>query len=132
MSTEPRVDTYIDALPDWQQMICRDVRQLIHAAEHSIEETIKFTDRPYFTRNGNVCALLAAKDHVNVFVYDPIAPDPEGVINQGHNNKTARSIQIYTDQTINKQAFINLIRAVVAHNDAGGWRRLSKTKSRTG
>lgn len=125
MSTDPRVDTYINALPDWQQTICRDVRQLIHAAEPDIEETIKFTDRPYFTRNGNVCALLAAKDHVNVFIYDPIVPDPDGVINQGHDNTTARSIQIYKNQPINKQAFINLIRAVVANNIAGGWRKLS-------
>ena len=132
MSTDPRVDTYIDALPDWQQLICRNVRQLIHAADHNIEETIKFTDRPYFTRNGNICALLAAGDHVNVFICDPIAPDSEGIINQGHDNKTARSIQIYRDQPINEQAFISLIRFVVAHNDAGGWRRLSMSKSRTG
>lgn len=125
MRTDLRVDTYINALPDWQQTVCRDVRQFIHAAEPDIEETIKFTDRPYFTRNGNVCALLAAKDHVNVFIYDPIVPDPEGVINQGHDNTTARSIQIYKNQPINKQAFINLIRAVVANNNAGGWRRLS-------
>ena len=125
MSTDTRVDAYINALPDWQQTICRDVRQLIHAAEPDIDETIKFTDRPYFTRNGNVCALLAAKDHVNVFIYDPIVPDPEGIINQGHNNTTARSIQIYRDQPINNQAFINLIKAVVANNIAGGWRKLS-------
>jgi hypothetical protein len=52
--------------------------------------------------------LLAAKDHVNVFIYDPIAPDPEGIINQGHNNKTARSIQIYrytgTNRSTNKHS----------------------------
>lgn len=125
MSTDPRVDIYINALPDWQQTICREIRQHIHAAEPNIEETIKFTNRPYFIRNGNVCALLAAKDHVNVFIYDPTAPDPEGIINQGHDNTTARSIQIGRNQPINKQAFINLIGAVVANNIAGGWRKLS-------
>ncbi len=41
---------------------------------------------------GNICALLAAKDHVNVFVYDgAIVPDPEGIITAGHDNKTART-----------------------------------------
>ncbi len=34
-------------------------------------ETIKRTVRPYFVLQGNICALLATKDHVNVFIYDP-------------------------------------------------------------
>ena len=70
--TDQRIDQYIDTLPDWQQHICRQVRDLVHAADADIVETVKFTNRPYFTLNGNVCALLAAKDHVNVFIYDPI------------------------------------------------------------
>jgi hypothetical protein len=27
---DPRVDAYIDALPGWQQAICREVRDLVH------------------------------------------------------------------------------------------------------
>ena len=69
-TADPRVDAYIEALPDWQQVICREVRDLIHAADPEVVETIKFTNRPYFVLQGNVCALLAAKDHVNVFLYD--------------------------------------------------------------
>ena len=126
MIKDPRVDEYINTLSDWQQAICNQVRQFIHQAEPDIVETIKFTNRPYFTFDGNVCALLATKDHVNVFIYDPIAPDPTGLINQGQDNATARSIQIYRDQSIDQQAFINLIRAVVANNRAGGWRKLRK------
>ena len=67
---DPRVDAYIDDLPDWQQAICREVRELVHAADPEVTETIKYTDRPYFVLEGNICALLAAKDHVNVFLYD--------------------------------------------------------------
>jgi hypothetical protein len=39
---DPRVDRYIEALPDWQQAICRDVRELVHAADPEIHagETI--------------------------------------------------------------------------------------------
>jgi len=75
--------------------------------------------------NGNVCALLATKDHVNVFIYDPIAPDPEGIINQGHDNTTARAIQLYENDTVNESAFKTLIKAVADNNRAGGWRKLS-------
>jgi hypothetical protein len=85
---DPRIDAYIDALPEWQQSICRTVRALVHAADPGVTETIKRTDRPYFVLQGNICALLAARDHVNVFLYDPIVPDPELIITSGHDNKT--------------------------------------------
>ena len=63
-TADPRVDAYIDALPIWQLEICREVRELIHAADPGVTETIKRTNRPYFVLHGNICALLAAKDHV--------------------------------------------------------------------
>src|SRR5476651_2640130 len=127
MTKDSRVDEYINALPDWQQAICNQVRQLIHQAEPEIVETIKFTNRPYFTFQGNVCALLATKDHVNVFIYDPIAPDPSGIINQGHDNTTARAIQLYEDDEINEKAFVELIKTVTDNNRKGGWRKLKKS-----
>src|SRR5207237_10682018 len=116
MKTIPEVDDYISSLPEWQQAICEEVRSLIHKAEPNITEEIKFKNRPYFTLEGNVCALLAAKDHVNVFIYDPIAPDPSGIINQGQGNATARSIQIHDGDTLNEKAFIKLIQAVADNN----------------
>src|SRR6266566_9092678 len=91
-TADPRVDAYIGALPDWQQAICREVRDLVHSADPDVAETIKRTNRPYFVLHGNICALLAAKDHVNVFLYDPIVPDPQGIITSGHENKTARTV----------------------------------------
>ena len=124
-STDPRVDDYISTLPDWQQVICRRVRELVHAADPEVTETVKRTNRPYFILGGNICALLGTKDHVTVFIYDPIAPDPEGIINQGQGNLTARAIQIYQDDTINERALVNLFRAVIAHNRAGGWRTIT-------
>jgi len=127
MSTDSRVDAYIASLPDWQRELCTDVRRLIHDAEPEIVEEIKFRNRPYFTLQGNVCALLTAKDHVNIFIYDPIAPDPEGLINQGQGNSTARAIQIYQNQELNSTAFIALIRAVATNNRQGGWRKIKST-----
>jgi hypothetical protein len=77
-SRDPRVDAYVDGLPAWQQAICRRVRALVHAADANVVETIERTRQPYFTLEGNVCALLAAKGWVNVFLYDgAMVPDPE-------------------------------------------------------
>src|SRR6266511_5446968 len=107
---DPRVDAYIDPLPDWQQAICQEVRELVHAADPEVEETIKRTRQPYFVLRGNICALLAAKGHVNVFLYDgAIVPDPEGIITGGHDNKTARMISIHEGETINARALTAML-----------------------
>ena len=125
---DPRVDAYIDALPDWQQGICRQVRDLVHAADPEVVETIKRTRQPYFVLDGNICALLAAKDHVNVFVYDGgIVPDPEGIITAGHDNKTARTVAFREGEPINAPALTRMFKQIIANNRAGGWRKLKGT-----
>ena len=124
---DPRVDSYIGALPGWQQAICREVRDLVHAADPHVIETIKRTNRPYFVLKGNICALLATKDHVNVFLYDGgIVPDPEGIITGGHDNKTARTVAIYQGGRINAPALTAMFRQIIANNRAGGWRQLKQ------
>ena len=124
---DARVDAYINALPDWQQAICREVRDLVRAVDGEVRETIKRTNRPYFVLDGNICALLAAKDHVNVFLYDgAIVPDPERIITAGHQNKTARTVAVRQGETINAPALAEMFRHIIANNRAGGWRKLKR------
>jgi hypothetical protein len=122
----PGVDAYLADLPDWQRAICEQLREMIWATDPEIEETIKRTVQPYFVLDGNVCALLATKDHVNLFLYDPTVSDPYGVINQGHGNATGRAIQIYQDDEIDRDAVIGILAEIVANNRRGGWRRLGR------
>ena len=129
-TAEPLVDAYIDALPEWQQAICREVRELVHAADPEVAETIKRTRQPYFVLEGNICALLAAKDHVNVFVYDGgIVPDPEGIITAGHDNKTARTVAFRRGEVINAPALTEMFRRIIANNRAGGWRKIKREQA---
>jgi hypothetical protein len=122
---DPRVDAYIGALPDWQQAICHEVRDLVHAADPEVQETIKRRVQPYFVLDGNICALLGAKNHVNVFLYDGgIVPDPDGVITGGHENKTARTVAIRAGEEINARALKRIFEQIIANNRAGGWRKL--------
>ena len=124
---DPRVDAYLNGLPAWQREICSEVRDLVHSADPDVEETIKRRDRPYFVLGGNICALLAAKDHVNVFLYDgAIVPDPEGIITAGHDNKTARTVAIRRDEKINDRALLKMFEQIIANNRAGGWRQLKR------
>jgi hypothetical protein len=128
-AADPRVDAYIDGLPEWQQKICREVRELVHAADDEVVETIKFKDRPYFVLDGNICALLAATDHVNVFLYDgAIVPDPEGIITGGHDNTTARTVAIRQGEPINRRALSAMFPQIIANNRAGGWRKIKRAK----
>ena len=121
---DPRVDAYIDPLPDWQQEICHEVREIVHEADPEVVETIKRTVQPYFVLQGNIAALLATKDHVNVFLYDPLLSDPEGIITRGHEAQTGRQIMIYKDEPINRPALLAMFRQIIEHNRAGGWRKL--------
>jgi hypothetical protein len=124
---DTRVDAYIESLPVWQRKICQEVRDLVHAADPEVIETIKRSDRPYFVLEGNICALLAAKDHVNVFLYDGgIVPDPERIVTSGHQNKTARTVAIQQGETINAPALSAIFNHIIANNRAGGWRKLKR------
>src|SRR5262249_2550424 len=125
-NTDPRVDAYIDGLPEWQQAICRQVRDLAHAADPELVETIKRTRQPYFTLKGNVCALLAAKNWINIFLYDGgIVPDPHGIITGGHDNKTARTVPIRQGEKINAPAPTAMVKQINANKRRGRWSKLS-------
>ena len=122
---DPAVDAYIDPLPGWQRTICRDVRDLVHEADPGVVETTKRKGQPYFLLDGNICALLATRDHVNVFLYDgAMVPDPDGIITGGHDNLTARTVAIYEGEQLPTAALGAMFRQIIANNRAGGWRKL--------
>ena len=126
---DPRVDAWIGALPEWQREIFSQIRELVHEADPAVEETIKRTVQPYFVLGGNICAFLAANDHVNVFVYDgAIVPDPAGLITSGHDNDTARTIGFRKGDAINRPALLAFFRQIIANNRAGGWRKLKAAR----
>jgi hypothetical protein len=127
---DPRVDAYISALPLWQQEICQEVRRLVHEADPEVAETIKRTVQPYFVLDGNIAALLATKDHVNVFLYDgAIVPDPDGIITAGHGNKTARTVAVYEGGAVPAGPLLAMFRQIIANNRAGGWRKVKASGS---
>jgi hypothetical protein len=132
MSTrDPRVDDYLARLPAWQRETLEQVREVLHRADPEMTETIKRTVQPYFVCHGNVAAFLAARDHVNVFVYDGgIVPDPHGLVSAGHRNTTARTIAFRDGDAVPLDALLEFFAHLVADNRAGGWRRLKDRPAR--
>jgi hypothetical protein len=125
---DPRVDEYIAALPGWQQAICQEARDLVHEADPEVEETIKRTVQPYFVLEGNIAALQATKNHVNIFLYDPLVDDPEGIVTAGQDNRTGRQIAIFEGEAVNRPALLAMFRQIAARNRAGGWRKLQSRR----
>jgi hypothetical protein len=114
-AADERVDACIGALPGWQQAIGRRVGDRVHAAGPQVSQTVKRTRQPYFVRQGTVCALLAAGDHVNVFVDDGgIVPDPDGIITAGHGSKTARAVAIGPGEALTAAARSAMFRHIIA------------------
>jgi hypothetical protein len=124
-ATHLGVDAYLAGLPAWQRELCQHLRDVAHAADPDVEETVKRTVQPYFVLQGTVCALLATKNHVNLFLYDGgLAPDPHGIITSGHGNSTGRTISFYQGDEIPEEPLLDILRSIIANNRAGGWRRI--------
>lgn len=74
-----------------------------------------------------MCALLAAKDHINLFLYDgAIVADPDHIITGGHDNQTARTIAFARDSPIPRQPLTDMLRQIADNNRNGGWRKLKQ------
>ena len=128
---DPRVDDYLRDLPPWQVDLCRRLREVIHAADSDVRETVKRRGQPYFVLEGNVCAILAAKDHVNLFTYDgAIVPDPHQIITGGHGNSTARTIAFHEGDLVPVEPLTAMLRQIIANNRAGGWRAVKAAAAR--
>jgi hypothetical protein len=123
----PRVTASIDAFPGWQAELGRRVRELVHEAAPEILEEVRYGNRPYFLSHGVVCAMQATKDHLSIFLYEGgLAPDPRGIITDGFDNATGRTIKLFDEGALDEAAFLELIRWIALTNRAGGWRRLSR------
>ena len=101
----------------------------MHAADPEVIRNVERRRQPYFVLRGNICALLAARDHVNVFVYDGgIVPDPDGIITAGNDNKTARTVAIRQGEAMQMHL---PQRYVQAHHCQQPCWRLAQTEART-
>ena len=102
---------YIDALPEWQRDVARQGPAPGARSRPGRGGGHQTCPKPYFVLHGNICALLGVKDHLNVFIYDPVATEPHGLMNQGRANATARGIQIRRDDHVDEAALLDLLLA---------------------
>ena len=96
---------------------------MITSAEPGIVEEAKWVKAsnpdgvPTFSCDGLVCTVETYKDKVKLtFAKGASLDDPAGLFNASLDAGTRRAIDIHEDDTIDEDAFVELIKEAVAHN----------------
>ena len=66
MTTDPRIDAYIDKQADFARPILEHVRAAVHEACPEVEETIKWSMPTFVYGGGILCGMAAFKQHAVV------------------------------------------------------------------
>jgi hypothetical protein len=117
------IDAKIAALGDWRGEILAQVRQWILEAAPRVVEEIKWRKPtnpagvPVWSRSGVICTGEVYKDKVKLtFATGAALPDPCGLFSAGLDGGTRRAIDLRQGRSLDRQAFVALIRAAVEHN----------------
>src|SRR4051794_41274687 len=129
-----KITRRIEELGDWRGETVAHVRQLIHDADPDIEEEWKWEKpssggTPVWSHDGGVCTGESYKQVVKLtFFRGASLDDPKQLFNSSLEGNTRRAIDIREDETIDEEAFKQLIRAAVDANSAARAERAAKKK----
>jgi hypothetical protein len=116
MTPSQSITNHIAELADWRGNLLAHLRKVILEADDAMVEEWKW-DTPVWSKNGNVVAAGAFKDHVKLnFFKGASLPDPHGLFNAGLEAKASRAIDLHEGDTIDEAALQELIRAAIAQN----------------
>ena len=120
MSTDTRIDTYIEKSAAFAQPVLKHLRRLVHKACPSVEETIKW-GFPHFDYNGILCNMAAFKQHCTFgFWKASIMKDPDQLLKlvgktaMGNFNKITSLKNLPPDRVL-----IQYIKEAVRLNEEG-------------
>ena len=110
---------------DWRNRTIDRLRSLILVAEPDVVEEAKWRKAsnpdgvPTFSCAGLVCTLETYKDKVKLtFAKGASLDDPSGLFNASLDAGTRRAIDLHEADRLDEDAFVELVRAAVAHNRA--------------
>jgi hypothetical protein len=104
-------------LNDWRGAKLAEIRNLIHEAEPDVVEEWKWRGTPVWKLDGIIAVGNAFKDKVKfTFHHGAQLPDTHHVFNAGLDGNKWRAIDLYEGDTVDEDAFKELVRAAVTHN----------------
>ena len=120
-----RVSTVQDMASDWRSETVDDVRRLIVEAVPDVVEEAKWRKAsnpdgvPTFSSTGLLCTVETYKDKVKVtFAKGASLKDPHGLFNASLDAGTRRAIDIREGETLDRSAFVELVKGAVAINES--------------
>lgn len=114
------IDARIAELGGWRGAALAEIRALIHAALPDVIETWKWRGTPVWECCGILCTGESYKDKLKLsFPKGAALPDPGRLFNAGLDGNARRAIDIHAGQLPDAEAFMALIRAAAALNQAG-------------
>ncbi|QIX27141.1 hypothetical protein ncot_11430 [Nocardioides sp. JQ2195] len=108
---------------DWRNETVEHVRALIERAEPEVIEEAKWRKAsnpdgvPTFSCDGLICTVETYKDKVKLtFAKGASLDDPSGLFNASLDAGTRRAIDIRSGDSLDEDAFVELIKEAVALN----------------
>jgi hypothetical protein len=131
MNASDQITEHINKLTGWRGETMAKLRRLIGEADSGLAEEWKW-NTPIWSRNGNVVAVGAFRDHVKVnFFKGASLNDSHGLFNAGLDAKATRAIDIHEGDRINEAALKDLVRSAVALNGGKSKATTQKTAKRS-
>jgi hypothetical protein len=119
-SASALIDERIRELGDWRGKTLAKLREIIHDADPEIVEEWKWMGTPVWSHGGLVCTGETYKNVVKMtFAKGAALNDPAGLFNSSLDGNVRRAIDIREQDTIDRAALKDLIRAAVALNLKG-------------
>ena len=110
---------------EWRSELLSDLRGLIQKADPDVVEEQKWVKPtnpdgvPVWSHDGIICTGEIYKDKVKLTFFEGAAlDDPAGLFNASLDAGSRRAIDLHEGDEVDPKAFMALIRAAVAHNEA--------------
>jgi hypothetical protein len=123
ITVSQRIDEQIRSLGGWRTETLAEVRRLIHDAVPDIDEECKWVKPsnplgvPVWSKAGIVCTGEAYRQVVKLtFTRGASLADPRRLFNASLDGNARRAIDIREGETLDAEAFKDLVRAAVAEN----------------
>ena len=122
-SASQLIDARIAELDDWRGELLARLRALVKEADPEVVEEWKWRGVPVWSHDGIICTGETYKSVVKMtFAKGASLEDPSGLFNSSLEGNTRRAIDVRQGDTIDEQAFKDLIRAAVTLNESKGRR----------
>lgn len=117
VSPSQLIDARIGEFSDWRGETLARIRKLIRRADPEVIEEVKWRGVPVWSHAGIICTGEVYKNAVKTtFAKGASLDDPSGLFNSSLEGNTRRAIDFHEGEEIDEEAFIALVRAVVALN----------------